>query len=162
MQVMLRRELTSRLTYPNGKFRRFLDIPRMEVQTLNVGYTSDSDKAPYIRIAERLRLCDDADENRTRILYLHKAGLCPKTYDIIKRTQGQSRLLWAKEDGVHSIDVLKMGKILLPAATIDNLFPKDEDGMVEWPESVFQLVPGVKLYLRKAMQRGAPKMRYLL
>ncbi|KAI9782040.1 MAG: hypothetical protein M1816_002029 [Peltula sp. TS41687] len=53
-----------------------------------------------------------------------------------------------------------MGKTLLPTATIDQLFPK-KNGRVLWPEKVFQLPASVKRHLRKAMQQGAPKLRYL-
>ena len=80
MQVMLRRELTSRLTYPDGKFRRFLNIPRMEVKTLNISFRNKDNAAPYMKLADRLRFktgLEFVERNRTFIKYLYKAMLCP-------------------------------------------------------------------------------------
>jgi len=166
MQIMLRRELTGRLSIPpENKFQRFLDIPRMEVTTVPVTFSGPEDRLYYTNIASQIQIAKDSgDEERSSSLHhLYKAGLSPVTIDTIRTTQGNSKVLWSTTiDGYPDTDNLFSCDSLFSKENLKNLLPNYDN---EDQELDMKVISNWSAKTRRAfihrMLQGSPKLRNL-
>lgn len=168
MQIMLRRELSGRLSIPpDNKFLRFLDIPRMEVNTVPVAFDDAEDRRLYTDIASTIEISKRTGDGgqKGKVLHLYKAGLCPVTIDTIRETQGDSRVLWnPANDGYPDTDPLLSCNSLFSTEKLNELLPKYHVGDTDNQSSMKDITKWpakARNNFIQRMCRGAPKLRYL-
>ena len=165
MQIMLRRALTGRLRMPpDNRFRRFLDIPHMEVTTVPVVYCDANDRLFYTAIAETIKAAtSDKTEHRSSTLYLYKAGLSPVLIDTIRRTQGKPSSLWDSErPGYPDTDLLWSCNSLVEQPGPGTLLPDyHQRHGVPGMKDISNWKSTTKNEVIRRMCLGSPKLRFL-